>query len=122
MILIQNASAEHSTVAVSSVINSQGICQVVDVGELWTISLVITCHQHIDLVSVTSAQVVSQVLSGEMSGSLWTKLVSVSHFVEQNVFGNVLYELNCVAGIAHSANHQRVGDFEDLVFILKKSL
>lgn len=117
MVLVQDASAKHSAVSVSSVIHRQSVGQVVDERQLWAVGLVVSSHQHVHLVSVASAQVISQVLAGEVSGRLRAQLVAVSHLVQQNVFRNVLDELNGVAGIADGSDHQRVGDFEDLVLI-----
>lgn len=117
MISVQNTSTEHSAVAVGSVVHRQRIRQVINEGELRPVSLVVASHQHVDLVSIARPQVVGEVFAGEVCGSFRSQFVAISHFVEQNVFGDVLDELVGVAGIADGCNHQRVGDFEDLVLV-----
>lgn len=117
MISIQNTSAEHSAVSVGSMIHRQSVCQVIDEGELWAVGFIVASDEHVDMISVASSQVVSQVLACEVSGSFRSQLVAVAHFVQQNVLGNVLDELNCVAGVTDSSNQQRVREFVDLVGI-----
>lgn len=117
MILVKNTSTEHAAIAVSSVIDRESVGQVIDEGELRSISLIVAGDQEVHLIGIPCTQVVCKVLSGEVSSGFWAQLVAISHLVQQNVLGDVLDELNGVSGISHGRNHQRVGDFVDLVFI-----
>lgn len=106
MMFIQDTSTEHSSIAVRSVIHRQSVGQIIDERELGSVGFIVTSDQHVHLVGVARSQVVSQVLASEVSRCFRAQLVTVSHFVEQDVFGNVLDELNCIAGIANGSDQQ----------------
>jgi hypothetical protein len=120
MVLIKNAATEHASVAVSSVIDRKRVGEIIDECELRTLLLIVASDQQPHLICVTSSQVVSQVLASEISSSFGAELVAISHFVQENVFGDVFDELNSVALVASGSNQQRVGDFVDLVLIWRE--
>lgn len=74
-------------------------------------------HQHVHLVRSTGSQIVGQILPGEMGSRLRSQLVPIAHLVQQNVFANVLRELDPISGLANSGHHQVVGNLVDFTFI-----
>lgn len=74
-------------------------------------------NQHVHLVRSTGSQIVGQILPGEMGSRLRSQLVPIAHLVQQNVFANVLRELDPISGLANSGHHQVVGNLVDFTFI-----
>lgn len=116
-ISVENTSREDATVALAAIVQRLGVRNIIDVVELGALLLIISGDEEVHVVRRLAAQVVGQVLAGEMGRRLGSELVAVAHLVQRQILRNVLGELHGVAGVADGGHDQVVRHRVDLVLI-----